>query len=64
MQRVGSQVVTSFVEESATTNNLKTEALSFPDKFITTSELHGAVTWKTDIIKCDTKTTDILLSVR
>ena len=64
MQRVGSQVVTTFVEESATTTNLKTEAPSFSDKFIAASELHGAMAWKTDIIKCDTKITDILLLVR
>jgi len=50
------------VEESATTTNLKTEALSFSDKFITSSELHGAIAWKS--VKCDTKTTDILLPVR
>jgi hypothetical protein len=34
-------VVTTFVEESATTINLKTEALNFFDKLIKTSELHG-----------------------
>jgi hypothetical protein len=51
------------VEESATTTNLKTEAPSFSDKFVTASELHSAIAWKTDL-KCDTKTTDILLSFR
>ena len=52
------------MEESATTTNLKTEALCFSDKFITASELHGVIAWQSDIIKCVTKTTHILLSVR